>query len=160
MSRLRRTTVPALCCECGNQRTVSASYRRYDANHSYDVGDPRGWRATVTLKCDPCQQPTRHALLHADSPTPEHLAGVRIPAGAVYVAEWGPAPTPDPDRYFRGTKRVIDRTDDPRNGDIEVEIWGTQTPKAWFTGTSMSLRAVMSASPSAAPPTPEHSAKP
>ena len=36
---------------------------------------------------------------------------------------------PTAGRYFSGTKRVIDRTDDEYNDDIEVEVWGTQTPQ-------------------------------
>jgi len=32
-------------------------------------------------------------------------------------------------RYFEGSKRFIDRADDPHNDDLTVEIWGTQTPE-------------------------------
>lgn len=57
--------VPALCCVCGTQRTVSADYsRNRDPNHASSVqGRKAGWRYTQTLKCDGCGQPTRHALL-------------------------------------------------------------------------------------------------
>ena len=34
---------------------------------------------------------------------------------------------PDPRRYFRATTRVVDRDDDQYNGDLVVEIWGTQS---------------------------------
>src|ERR1700761_3185938 len=63
------TYVRALCCECGNLRTVSSSYRRYDAAQSRDDDrHPQGWRMTCTLKCSACK--TRfatHALLRDDA---------------------------------------------------------------------------------------------
>jgi hypothetical protein len=62
-------------------------------------------------------------------PTPDHLASVPHPAGVTYVSEWDPDPVPDPRRYFRGTKRVIDRSDDPYNDDLKVEVDGTQGPE-------------------------------
>jgi hypothetical protein len=59
------TRVRALCCECGNLRTVSANHRsRNDDNRSGEcVDDPRGWRCTGTLRCSECGSKTRHALL-------------------------------------------------------------------------------------------------
>jgi hypothetical protein len=59
--------------------------------------------------------------------TPTDFANIPHPAGATHVAEWNLA-DPTAGRYFSGTKRVIDRTDDEYNDDIEVEVWGTQTP--------------------------------
>jgi hypothetical protein len=59
----------ALCCECGNLRTVSTrfSFPR-DENKTYDDGcHPGGWRATGTLKCPVCKQKTRHARLREPS---------------------------------------------------------------------------------------------
>jgi hypothetical protein len=56
------------------------------------------------------------------------FANIPHPAGATHVAEWNPA-DPTAGRYFSGTKRVIDRTDDEYNDDIEVEIYGEQTPQ-------------------------------
>jgi hypothetical protein len=55
------------------------------------------------------------------------LANIPHPAGATYVSDWDASADPDAGRYFRGTKRVIDRTDDEHNDDIHVEIWGEQT---------------------------------
>lgn len=57
--------VNALCCECGQLRTVSADYSRYrDPNHAdSDQGRTGGWRLTQTLKCSACGDRTRHALL-------------------------------------------------------------------------------------------------
>ncbi|WP_373199857.1 DUF6315 family protein [Mycobacterium marinum] len=58
----------ALCCECGQQRTVSEGYGVLsDANCSYDTGDSEfGWRMTITLKCSHCRALTRHARLRSD----------------------------------------------------------------------------------------------
>lgn len=68
----RALPVRALCCECGNLRTVSASYRRYDDNLSCDDNlHPLGWRCTMTLKCSICRGPTRHAILRDDEDRPE-----------------------------------------------------------------------------------------
>jgi hypothetical protein len=64
----------ALCCECGNLRTVSVNYSLpHDVNRSYerDPFDKRGWRVTGTLKCCVCKTKTRHALLR-DNDKPEH----------------------------------------------------------------------------------------
>lgn len=59
----RRTN--ALCCVCGNLRTVSTDYRRVqDPNFSYNGHNHcEGWRMTQSLKCDACGEPTRHAIL-------------------------------------------------------------------------------------------------
>jgi len=58
--------------------------------------------------------------------TTEDLANVPDPAGATYVADWDNPADPAAGRYFRGTKRVIDRADDPYKGDLEVKSWGVQ----------------------------------
>ena len=69
MSDNTPATVRALCCECGNLRTVSASHRRRDENYAAEFSDHRrGWRMTTTLKCPVCEQPTRHAVLRDDTP--------------------------------------------------------------------------------------------
>jgi hypothetical protein len=65
--------IRALCCECGNLRTVSANYEPpRDANNT-DEADihQRGWRCTATLKCSVCKTKTRHALLR-DGEEPDH----------------------------------------------------------------------------------------
>jgi hypothetical protein len=64
----------ALCCECGNLRTVSSNFwfPHADPNKTFDDGyDSRGWRMTGTLKCAVCKQKTRHARLR-DDVDPEH----------------------------------------------------------------------------------------
>lgn len=58
--------VSALCCVCGNRRTVSDDYSRYqDPNHAGSArGKAEGWLKTQTLKCEACGDRTRHALLN------------------------------------------------------------------------------------------------
>lgn len=54
----------ALCCECGEVRTVSVDhYKAADPNRAGGgvFDDPRGWHNTVTLKCSNCGRQTRHA---------------------------------------------------------------------------------------------------
>lgn len=70
--------VRALCCVCGQLRTVSAnaSPRRDDPNVTYEGWGPYAhllgwWRFTRTLKCATCKQQTRHALLR-DADEPQH----------------------------------------------------------------------------------------
>ncbi|MDT5328095.1 MAG: hypothetical protein QOF25_5247 [Mycobacterium sp.] len=63
----RALPIRALCCECGNLRTVSADYRRRADNLSFDDNlHPLGWRCTRTLKCSICRAPIRHAVLRDD----------------------------------------------------------------------------------------------
>ena len=61
--------------------------------------------------------------------TPDNLVNIPVPAGATHVCEWDNPRYPDPTapRYFSGTQRFIDRSDDQYNGNIVVEIWGTQS---------------------------------
>lgn len=58
--------VNALCCTCGNLRTVSRNHcgAYNDPNNSnlLPVRD-KGWRSTKTLKCSACGEQTRHAIL-------------------------------------------------------------------------------------------------
>ena len=44
------------------------------------------------------------------------------------MSEWDNPADPTSGRYFRGTQRVVDRSDDEYNADVVVEIWGAQTP--------------------------------
>ena len=72
--------VRALCCECGNLRTVSANYRPpRDENRTTDAsGEPHGWRMTGTVKCRVCKTRTRHAILRDDdSPENRDFAELR-----------------------------------------------------------------------------------
>ncbi len=88
------TRIRALCCECGNLRTVAANHRGpRDANRTDETSDRdgRGWRCTVTLKCSACGTKTRHALLRGDDdprPGSPALLGVPLPAGARVMEDW------------------------------------------------------------------------
>lgn len=56
----------ALCCKCGQLRTVSKNYSLGPTDENRGGGlfsDPRGWFHTGTLKCSHCDTRTRHALL-------------------------------------------------------------------------------------------------
>ncbi|MGJ6124907.1 DUF6315 family protein [Mycolicibacterium sp. Y3] len=67
--RRRPVQVQALCCTCGNLRTVSANYyaSTQDPNGAYsEQGKVEGWRETKSLKCAACGERTRHAVLRAD----------------------------------------------------------------------------------------------
>ncbi|KZS70660.1 hypothetical protein A4G26_25460 [Mycobacterium kansasii] len=60
--------VRALCCVCGQLRTISEAYRRSDGNQTSDSPiEPNGWRMTTTIKCGHCGHRTRHAVLRDDS---------------------------------------------------------------------------------------------
>ena len=60
-------------------------------------------------------------------PDPRSLANIPCPAGAVEVSDWDNPADPTERRYFRGTQRFIDCSDDEYNGDLVVDLWGTQT---------------------------------
>lgn len=62
------TRVRALCCKCGNLRTVSTRYAYrvelgYDERSWDDGDDARGWRMTQPLRCSACKATTIHAVL-------------------------------------------------------------------------------------------------
>jgi hypothetical protein len=63
------TRLRALCCECGNLRSVAVNYNApCDDNRTDETSDRdgRGWRCTATLKCSNCRTKTRHALIRRD----------------------------------------------------------------------------------------------
>lgn len=60
--------VRALCCVCGQLRTVSSTFSRQDGNHTRELERGSAWRFTDTLKCDHCGALTRHALLRDGDP--------------------------------------------------------------------------------------------
>jgi hypothetical protein len=113
------TRVRALCCECGNLRTVSANYGPpRDGNHSVEgCADPRGWRVTGTLKCSICKVKTRHALLRDgdkrrdSAEPPEHrCADLPLAAGATEVTDWSRSPNGRAyNRWFRSKSLPVMR---------------------------------------------------
>jgi hypothetical protein len=62
-----RCDVRALCCECGNLRTVRSRFRSRE--HIADDGrHPDMWRMIDMLACSVCGQETQHARLRDDYP--------------------------------------------------------------------------------------------
>jgi len=94
--RLKREN-RALCCQCGNLRTVSARHRfRWGdpaTTHDDDDRDHPGrfWRMTGTLVCSVCEGPTVHALIRdADLPEYRGLRGAkRLWAGRMKATTYG-----------------------------------------------------------------------
>lgn len=67
--RYQPTRLNALCCICGNHRTVSSNHYTSckDPNSNYNEGNrAKGWKTTRTLKCDECGNGTRHAIIEDD----------------------------------------------------------------------------------------------
>lgn len=67
--RYQPVRLNALCCVCGNHRTVSSNFYRKssDPNNNYnETGRRLGWNNTATLKCDACGTTTRHAILERE----------------------------------------------------------------------------------------------
>lgn len=125
------TSLQALCCECGNMRTVSSnfSFSRADANHSSDaqLDDPRGWRCTGTLNCDRCGQPTRHALLRERNGHEDYLEDLqRFILGS---DEFQEGYRPDRDRL---RPRYMEQF--PRNPYLHHLFWQDEAQQAWNAG--------------------------
>jgi hypothetical protein len=97
--------VNALCCECGNLRTVSAAYcfRRGDPNRSTDgFGDhPRGWRYTGTLLCSTCGRRTRHAVLRSDQYRDSAETWQRYALGGQWEGKYPPDRNRLREAYFK-----------------------------------------------------------
>lgn len=128
-----KTQKQALCCECGNLRTVSADYYRMnDPNYAYgDHARAKGWRQTQTLKCDACNDRTRHALLrptHIGDPDYDEKCQQYILGG-----DWDGQYPPDRERlreeYFAQF---------PRNPFVNHRWWKSEemeareAGKTWF----------------------------
>jgi hypothetical protein len=90
----------ALCCECGQLRTVSERYYSGTAETDPNRGgglftDPRGWFDTKSLKCEQCGHKTRHALLAPEKRMPEFVEQYQR---YVLGGEWGGTYAPDLER--------------------------------------------------------------
>ncbi|WP_142276782.1 zinc finger domain-containing protein [Mycobacterium persicum] len=86
--------IRALCCECGNLRTVSANhfFRHDDKNRAQGgfAEDTRGWRSTGTLLCRNCGRPARHALLQAAGDRDYEEAYQQYALGSDWPYKWAP----------------------------------------------------------------------
>lgn len=113
------STDQALCCECGQLRTVSSKYYfgHRDENRSWGGFDhPQGWRVTGTLKCTQCGQRTRHALIRAlDSRFDDYDETLqRYALGGEYPTEYAP----DLERLRADYQKQF-----PRNPKLHHRFW-------------------------------------
>lgn len=120
----------ALCCECGQLRTVSVDYagRYNDPNYSYGgFEDKRGWRKTTTLKCEPCGQRTRHALLLGPEQVDWTETAQRFVLGGESDSQYW-------DDAHRKRLRAEYFAQFPRNPELSHRYWVTAAKKAWDAG--------------------------
>lgn len=126
--------VNALCCICGELRTVSEHYwtKRDDPNAGHSpLAKENGWRSTKTLKCAACGEPTRHAVLrradcaHRDSDEAQQ----RIALGDPDTGPYG--------RYtdLERVRREYREMPFPRNPYLTHRRWNADAQKAWDDGT-------------------------
>lgn len=97
------TRVKALCCTCGEQRTVSDVYRRSnDPNYHHGPdGTAAGWRLTQSLQCVNCGERTRHAVLQPeDRPNNYDERVQRYVLGGEWQGQYPPDRQRLRDEYF------------------------------------------------------------
>lgn len=128
------TRVNALCCTCGNLRTVSSDYyyRHHDPEHADSArGKAEGWRKTQALKCAACGERTRHAILqpsnaYRDWDESRQLIALGDDAGAGQYAM--------SDEHIEQLRREY-RELFPRNPYLRHRRWTADAEKAWDDGT-------------------------
>lgn len=125
--------VNALCCECGQVRTVSDHHRkRDDPNAGWgSLGASKGWQHTQSLKCEVCGGQTRHAVLRpADCSyrdSDEHWQGIALG-------------DPDTSRYGHLTdlervrREYREKSPFPRNPNLRHRYYVAAATKAWDEG--------------------------
>ena len=129
-ARYRATYVKALCCVCGEQRTVSSDYshRNTDPNYHWgDRGKAEGWRQTATLKCVECGERTRHAVLADEAVRSRDWDEVyqRYTLGGEWVAKY----EPDRESLRREYFALF-----PRNPNLTHRFYIEDATKAWDAG--------------------------
>ncbi len=130
---LRRRTegkqLQALCCECGQLRTVKSNYSfgDKDDNRSWDTLDhPQGWRVTGTLKCSECGARTRHALLRENNDYRDSAEHRQLVALGVDKPR---------DQYEDVDRlRAEYQAQLPRNPKLNHRYWISEAEKAWDAG--------------------------
>jgi len=124
----------ALCCECGNLRTVSADYHFGTNDENCGEGlfmNPRGWFETGTLKCAHCGARTRHALLNKEGKRDYAEDYLRYVLGGEWDSRWAPDRERLRERYFAQF---------PRNPYVRHRWWKSDENAArsagmkWFRG--------------------------
>lgn len=133
VERQPAAVVPALCCVCGEQRTVSEDYHRVqDPNYSYGATARReGWRKTQTLKCDACGDRTRHAILDAADSLSRDYGEQR--QRYILGGDW-------PDKKYapdRERLRAEYFAQFPRNPYLQHRYWVSEARTAWQDGTKV-----------------------
>lgn len=113
----------ALCCECGQLRTVSERYYSGTAETDPNRGgglftDERGWFDTKSLKCEHCGHKTRHALLAPEKRMPEFVEQYQ---NYVLGGEWEGTYAPDLERL-----RAEYFAQFPRNPKLHHCFWTKQ----------------------------------
>lgn len=115
----------ALCCECGQLRTVSERYysgTQSDPNRGGGLfTDPRGWFDTKSLKCEHCGRQTRHALLAPDKRMPEFAERYQ---NYVLGGQWDGNYAPDRERL-----RAEYFAQFPRNPNLHHRFWSDEADK-------------------------------
>jgi len=128
------TPVNALCCVCGNLRTVSSDYchRYHDPDHAGSTrGKAEGWRKTQALKCNACGESTRHALLNpADAPYRDGDERQQLIALG----------DPDTSKYAWSDEHIARLRSEyrklfPRNPFLRHRYWTTEAKAAWNDGS-------------------------
>lgn len=121
--------VTALCCTCGNLRTVSGDYHRYqDPEHAEsERGKAEGWRKTQALKCDACGEQTRHALLHPSDARYRDYDEKR--QRYILGGEWDGEYAPDRERL-----RAEYFAQFPRNPNLHHRFWIDEADKLRAAG--------------------------
>lgn len=127
-----KVPAPALCCECGNLRTVSTDYHFGIDDENRGNGlfmDPRGWIETGTLKCSHCGTRTRHALLNKEGKRDYAEDYQRYVLGGDWDSRWAPDREQLRERYFAQF---------PRNPFVQHKWWKSAEDQArkdgkqWF----------------------------
>lgn len=127
--RHQPTRLEALCCACGQLRTVSSDYGRY-GHPDHSDGDlcrnANGWRRTEPLKCDECGAVTRHAVLNrpGSSDYDENLQ--RIALGGENTSGWS-------NEYIERLRRDYHAMF-PRNPNLHHRFYVEDAQKAWDAG--------------------------
>jgi len=120
----------ALCCECGNRRTVTSDYSRpNDPNYSFGINShPQGWRRTQTLKCLECGTQTRHAILvAADSQWRDRDERAQRVALGEDDPNWG-------SEYAQQLRHAYRQMPFPRNPILRHRYYVADATKAWDEG--------------------------
>lgn len=130
--RRRVQQVNALCCVCGNLRTVSSDYHRYqDPNHAGSPeGKAKGWLKTQTLKCEACATRTRHALL---KPSEDRWRDWDERRQLIALGDSDDSKYPWSDEYIAQLRREY-RELFPRNPNLRHRFYIAEAQKVWDEG--------------------------